>query len=447
MAIDERHVVTVFLRRGGAVLLVRRSDAVGEYSGRWAGISGYVEGAPEDALGNARRELAEKTGTDPTLVRAGDPVEVVDEEIDRRWIVHPFLFDADDREVDLGREATGAEWVAPPAIIERETVPGLWTAYERVAPTVERLRSDREHGAAYLSTRALEVLRDRAARRRADGELAWAPLAELARQLRDARPGLRAIVNRVNRAMHEADGDPGAVRPAAGRGIERALNADEEAAASAAARLTGPLLTLSRSGTVRATVDAVDPGGVYVTESRPGGEGIPVAEAFAGVDDPESGADAGATEGAGVAERTVTLLPDAAVAHALAETDIAAVVVGADAVLPDGRVVNKVGTRGAALAAADADVPVYAVTSRDKVTPEPADPDLEPRPREEMYDGPAALSVLAPTFDVTPADRVSVICEDGRLATEAVREVAQEHRHNADWPGAGGDASRADRER
>jgi len=423
MDFDEHHVVTAFLRHDGEILLVRRSDAVGTYCGRWAGVSGYVEGDPEAALGDVRRELREETGTEPALVRGGDPVEVVDEEIQRRWVVHSFLFDADDREIDLDWEAVDAEWVAPPAILDRETVPGLWTAYERVAATVETIRGDREHGAAHLSTRALEVLRDRAARREADGERAWPPLADLARRLRDARPGLCAIANRVNRVMHEADGDPGAVRECAERGIERALAADGEAAASAAARLAGPVLTLSRSGTVRATIAAADPEGVYVAESRPGGEGVAVAEAFANEDG--SGRD-----------RTVTLVPDAAVAHALAEADVAAVVVGADAILPDGRVLNKVGTRGAALAAADADVPVYAVASRDKVTPDAADPDLEPLVREEIYDGPAPLSVLAPTFDVTPAERISVVCEDGPLAPDEIREVAAEHRRNADWPAA-----------
>lgn len=44
----------------------------------------------------------------------------------------------------------------------------------------------------------------------------------------------------------------------------------------------------------------------------------------------------------------VTLTSDAAFAQALAEFDADALVVGADTVLADGRVVNKVGTRNAA---------------------------------------------------------------------------------------------------
>ena len=54
----------------------------------------------------------------------------------------------------------------------------------------------------------------------------------------------------------------------------------------------------------------------------------------------------------------VTLCTDAAVAHLLAEESVEVVLVGADAVLPDGSVVNKVGTRAAASAAAREDISV-----------------------------------------------------------------------------------------
>ena len=43
---DERAVVTCFLRHGTEVLLVRRSDAVGFYQEQWGGVSGYAEGTP-----------------------------------------------------------------------------------------------------------------------------------------------------------------------------------------------------------------------------------------------------------------------------------------------------------------------------------------------------------------------------------------------------------------
>ena len=53
-------VVTAFLRHQDRVLLVRRSDRVGTYQGRWSAISGYLE---DDApLQQAYREIREETG-------------------------------------------------------------------------------------------------------------------------------------------------------------------------------------------------------------------------------------------------------------------------------------------------------------------------------------------------------------------------------------------------
>ena len=170
-----------------------------------------------------------------------------------------------------------------------------------------------------------------------------------------------------------------------------------------------------------------DPERVLVAESRPGGEGVGVAEELA-----EDGAD-------------VTLVTDAAVAYHLASGEVDAVLVGADTVLADGRVVNKVGTRGAALAAARADIPLYAVAARNKVAPlyavaarnkvaPDAEPDLADADPNALYDGDAPLSVAAPLFDVTPADLVDgVITEDGVLDPADVAAVADEHQVLSSW--------------
>jgi len=262
---DRTHVVTCLLRHDGRVLLPRRSDAVGTYAGRWAGVSGYVEGDPADALADARREIREETGLDAALVRAGDPLDVDDG--DRAWTVHPFLFEAADRDVCPNEELADWEWVHAPATCDRETVPGLWAAYRRVAPTVASVRADRDHGSTWLSIRALEVLRDRATT--ADD---WATVAAVARDLRDARPAMAAVANRVNRAMSEAGRTVDAVRQAAATTLDDAARADREAAAHAADLLDGPVATLSRSGTAIAALrEAGVP--VVVGESRPGREG------------------------------------------------------------------------------------------------------------------------------------------------------------------------------
>ncbi len=405
-------VVTCFLRNDAAVLLFRRSEAVGAYQGLWGAVAGHAEGDPDAA---ARQSVREKTGLDPAdfaFVRAGDPFEVRDEE--GEWLVHPYLFDCPTRAVEPNWETEAHEWAPPTAILRRETVADLWESYDRVRPRVETLASDTDHGAAHLSVRALEVLRDEAAL----ADAGWSRLVDLARNLTTARPAMPVVANRVDRAVNEADErTPAALEMAVATGIERALRADERAAASAAERVGDRVATLSRSGTVREALARAAPEAVLVAESRPGGEGVGVAEAAAATLD-----------------TAVTLTTDAAFPHQLVEWGADTLLVGADAVLPDGRVVNKAGTRGAALSAAHKGVDVVVAASVDKVRRDRA-LDLELRDPGEIYESRESdrapdFAVRNPTFDVTPADAVTVVGEDGAFDPAA---VAAAHRRRAAW--------------
>ena len=425
--LEKRGVVTVFLRHEAAVLLLRRSADVGSDSGQWGGVAGHTEGDPDAA---ARREIREKTGLGAeavTLVRAGDPFEATDPDLGTPWVVHPFLFDAATRAVEPDDETTAYEWVPPTEIRRRETVPDLWGSYDRVRPTIETVRNDREHGSASLSVRALEALRDEAALAGESGDATdtWPALADLARDLGNARPAMPVVENRVNRAMAAASDERTAagVERAAGDEIDRALAADERAAARAAERLPARVATLSRSGTVHGALRRVDPDAVLVAESRPGREGVDTAERLAR----ETTAD-------------VTITTDAAFAGALADADAEALVVGADAVRPDGSVLNKVGTRGATAAAAREKLECLVVAASDKVLPAdgdedgPARVDREERDPAAVYDGPADVAVANPTFGLTPADRIdAVVTEDGVLDAADVREVADRHRDRSGW--------------
>ncbi|WP_424000904.1 NUDIX domain-containing protein [Haloarcula salina] len=439
---DERPVVTCFLRSEGEVLLLRRSDAVGSYAGRWGGVAGHVaddDGRDREPEAAARAEVEEETGLGDavTLARRGPSFPVEDADRGTRWVVHPFLFDCDSRDVRVNAETAATAWVHPPEILRRETVPRLWTAYDRVRPRITTVHEDRTHGSAWLSLRALEVLRDEAALaatgRAADPEESewadsmetaerdgndWDALAALARTLRDARPSMVVVANRIDRAMHAvADHTPTAVERAATETISDAVGADGVAAAVAADHVGDCVATLSRSGTVRTVLEAAGPSAVLVAESRPGREGVGVAESL--VDD-----------------AAVTLTTDAAFGHELAAWDAETLVVGADWVLPDGRVVNKVGTRSAALSAAAAGADCYAVCATDKVAPT-AEWEREDRDPTEVYDGDAAVDVANPTFDVTPADAVTVVTERGVLDAEEIGAVADAHRERGEWVESG----------
>ena len=413
--LEEKNVVTCFLRHRGEVLLLRRSEQVGAYRGRWGGVSGYVEGTPEET---AHREIAEETGLERAvrLVRRGEPLAVEDTALGTRWIVHPFLFDCAHRDLRLDWETTEAAWTSPPDILGRDTVPQLWTAYTRVAPTVETITADRSHGSATLSYRALEVLRDRAGwmvDQGEDPEIAWNTLCVLARRLLDARPSMAALRNRINRTMHACLDEPSAhaVEHEAGVGIARAYAADERTARQAAGYIAGRrVFTLSRSGTVLAALRRADPPPpmLVVAASQPGGEGVAVAEELA-------------REG-----YNVLLVPDTALPQVFEGEMVDVVLIGADTVLASGRVVNKVGTHLAALAARSHRIPFYVASATDKVSTSSAVP-LEDADADDLYAGPAPLEIFNPLFDVTPGKLLSgIITEDGVLAPVDMQDLAFE---------------------
>jgi 8-oxo-dGTP diphosphatase len=129
-----KDVVTVFLTHRSKILVLKRSGAVGTYKGHWAGVSGYVES--DDPLEQAYTEMAEEVGLrkrDVTLVKAGKPLEIVDEAQDRAWRVHPFLFAVHEPDkIRLDWENIAMRWILPEEIDQLKTVPALRETLERV---------------------------------------------------------------------------------------------------------------------------------------------------------------------------------------------------------------------------------------------------------------------------------------------------------------------------
>ncbi len=131
------HVVTNFLLRTDGneprILIVRRSQRVGSYNARWAGISGFVEPGvtPDD---QAYTEIREETGLQRDQVRMlkrGSVIEHADASLNRHWYIHPYLFEVLTPDaIKLDWEATEMRWIAPAELGNYETVPKLVEAYE-----------------------------------------------------------------------------------------------------------------------------------------------------------------------------------------------------------------------------------------------------------------------------------------------------------------------------
>ena len=166
------------------------------------------------------------------------------------------------------------------------------------------------------------------------------------------------------------------------------------------------VLTLSRSRTVLEGLDNARPQRVIVAESRPACEGRQAAEAFL------------------AAGLTVELISDAALAGATAEASV--VLVGADTILADGAVVNKMGTYGTALAAQAASVPVYVACETLKISPVHTMLTELHRGSELWKDAPEGVAVRNSYFELVQSDLITgIVTERGLLdATEATRVAA-----------------------
>lgn len=412
---DERDVVTVFLTESGEVLLLRRSEAVGSYSGKWGGVAGHVEETPERA---ARREIEEETGLPREAVELqsrGEPFTVQDDTLEITWTVHPFRFTTGSRRIDPNWETSEVEWVDPPTIRERETVPDLWRSWEHVRPTVDSVTTDSTSGSATISRRALEALRDEAALAEATGN--WAAIERIAMRLRAARPAMAVVQVRIDRVMAAASerATPEAVRDEANRAIKRAIAADREAAKGAAEVIDGKTVaTLSRSGTVKRALETATPQEIRVAVSRPGGEGAELANALA------------------EARNDVRLYGDSSIPRAVRGADV--VLVGADTVLANGDVINKTGTLSAALSAAQFDVPTNAVAATAKISPRTSWEGGTIAADQTLPSVPESLTRVDPPFERTPADLFDgIITEDGVLSASAIRSIAARHADLAAW--------------
>lgn len=277
-------------------------------------------------------------------------------------------------------------------------------------PTLKSVEQDSVHGSAWISLRALEVLRHRAAAldsENADDERVREELDELAGQLSTARTAMISIGNRVRRFQRRAADLESSAGTSLAAGMAQladelladARDAEERASQHAAALLAGKcVFTLSRSNTVvNAILTAQPPPRVVVAESLPGGEGADVANELA-----EAGID-------------VTVIPDAVVAAVFSQTwrpPVDLMLVGADTVASNGDVVNKSGTRIGALAAQRAGVPCYAVLTTDKIS---RDPDFAFKETGlSAPSSPGKPKRIEPVFEITPAELFTgLITEDG----------------------------------
>jgi translation initiation factor eIF-2B subunit delta len=276
------------------------------------------------------------------------------------------------------------------------------TGSELRARRLREVVEDRARGASELARLALDFLAEYARSCPSDdvGEL-LEELGRFSRELGAARPSMVAVENLVGRwrgALSEAQGrsleQTRALLVSRAESLREGSERAVESAAANAAELFDPdttVLTHSLSSTVHAVFRRVAGRRVRVvfTESRPGLEGHRLAEYLAKLGIPAQ------------------LISEAQMGQFVSQAQVA--LTGADAVLADGSVVNKVGTYLLALAAREHRVPFYVCYESFKRTRRT----VEALELEEMDPAELGCPVLPGIsarnvyFDITPANLVS----------------------------------------
>lgn len=142
---------------------------------------------------------------------------------------------------------------------------------------------------------------------------------------------------------------------------------------------------------------------VIVTETEPRGQGIITARDLLKEKIP------------------VTFCIDSAVGHVMGSVD--KVMIGCDAILPDGSIVNKIGTFPMSIVAMQFAKPVFVLAETLKYTRKV---EIEERDAKEVIDPKKikGAKIINPAFDITPAEYIHVIVtERGLMSPRAVRDL------------------------
>ncbi|HID42394.1 MAG TPA: NUDIX domain-containing protein [Archaeoglobaceae archaeon] len=132
---DVAPVITVFLMYGDEVLLMKRSDRVRTYRGKWNTVAGYldeIKPLEEKVL----EEIKEETEIERNAIESiknGTIYSFKDEKINKTWIIQPVLVRLRDKpDIKLDWEHTDFRWVRIEDIDRFDTVPNLKTSLNNV---------------------------------------------------------------------------------------------------------------------------------------------------------------------------------------------------------------------------------------------------------------------------------------------------------------------------
>lgn len=128
-------VLTCFVMFSDKLLLLKRSNKVRTYQGKWCAVAGYLD-EPRPISEKAFDELKEELGLMREIVDHlvfGEPYEFTDAPLKKTWLVHPVLAVLNRApEIEIDWEHVDFEWIIPDQLSQYDTVPKLQESLNRV---------------------------------------------------------------------------------------------------------------------------------------------------------------------------------------------------------------------------------------------------------------------------------------------------------------------------
>lgn len=134
---DTAPVIVIFIKYKDKIILLKRSDKVRTYQGKWNTVAGYLDEMKpinEKILQELREELKIKK-SNILSIRLGEPYTFKDVkvEVNKTWIVHPILIELKKKpEIKLDWEHIKYQWIKPGGLKNFETVPDLSKSFDNL---------------------------------------------------------------------------------------------------------------------------------------------------------------------------------------------------------------------------------------------------------------------------------------------------------------------------
>jgi len=128
-------VLTIFVSYEKKILLLKRSQHVHTYKGKWNTIAGYID-EPRPLKEKIQAELNEEIGLKPSDILSyhlGDSFSFTDENLQITWLVHPVIIQLKNPvKIILDWEHTEYTWIDPKDITTYDLVPNAQNSLNAV---------------------------------------------------------------------------------------------------------------------------------------------------------------------------------------------------------------------------------------------------------------------------------------------------------------------------